>query len=130
VLSFLQLLRRAGKPSRRRAGPRPGGTSAEAPGRFSGGEAAPGGQSPQATQGVLACIINFSGQTAPDLPGRAAAGGPVAGDRQHRRFGYGGSGVGNLGSVEAVPEPWHGQPASAVMTLPPMGALWLVPDEA
>ena len=43
-------------------------------------------------------------------------------------FGYGGSGVGNLGSVEAVPEPCHGQPASAVMTLPPLGALWLVPE--
>ena len=40
---------------------------------------------------------------------------------------YGGSGVGNLGAVEAVAEPWHGQPASATLTLPPLGVLWLAP---
>jgi 1,4-alpha-glucan branching enzyme len=38
---------------------------------------------------------------------------------------YGGSGVGNLGAVEAVPEPWHGQPASVTLRVPPLGALWL-----
>jgi 1,4-alpha-glucan branching enzyme len=38
---------------------------------------------------------------------------------------YGGSGVGNMGVVEAVPESWHGQPASAVIRVPPLGALWL-----
>jgi 1,4-alpha-glucan branching enzyme len=38
---------------------------------------------------------------------------------------YAGSGVGNLGSVEAVDESWHGQPASATITVPPLGALWL-----
>jgi 1,4-alpha-glucan branching enzyme len=38
---------------------------------------------------------------------------------------YGGSGVGNLGAVEAVDEPWHGQPASATLRVPPLGALWL-----
>src|SRR5262249_23697808 len=32
---------------------------------------------------------------------------------------YGGSGIGNLGAVEAVAEPWHGQPCSATLTLPP-----------
>ena len=42
--------------------------------------------------------------------------------------GYRGSGVGNLGSFEAVAEPWHGQPASAVITLPPLGVLWLAPE--
>ncbi|SDH30039.1 1,4-alpha-glucan branching enzyme [Leifsonia sp. 98AMF] len=40
---------------------------------------------------------------------------------------YGGSGVGNLGSVTALDEPWMGRPASAVLTLPPLGALWLKP---
>ena len=34
---------------------------------------------------------------------------------------YGGSGMGNLGGVEAVAEPWHGQPCSAALTLPPLG---------
>lgn len=40
---------------------------------------------------------------------------------------YGGSGVGNLGSVTALDEPWMGRQASAVLTLPPLGALWLKP---
>jgi len=38
---------------------------------------------------------------------------------------YAGSGVGNLGSVTATEEPWHGQPASAVLRVPPLGVLWL-----
>ena len=41
---------------------------------------------------------------------------------------YGGSDVGNLGAVEPQPIPWHGQPVSAEMTLPPLAAVWLVPD--
>lgn len=41
---------------------------------------------------------------------------------------FGGSGVGNFGVVEAAPEPWGGRPASAEVTLPPLGALWLVRD--
>ena len=32
---------------------------------------------------------------------------------------YFGSGVGNFGGVEAVDEPWHGQPASATLRVPP-----------
>jgi 1,4-alpha-glucan branching enzyme len=42
---------------------------------------------------------------------------------------YGGSDVGNLGGVVAESVPWHGQQHSAPLTLPPLGALWLVPDE-
>src|SRR6266481_5276388 len=38
---------------------------------------------------------------------------------------YGGSGVGNLGGVEAEPVGWHDQPFSASLTLPPLGAVWL-----
>jgi 1,4-alpha-glucan branching enzyme len=41
---------------------------------------------------------------------------------------YGGSGVGNLGGVEAEATPWHDQPFSALLTLPPLGAVWLVPE--
>ena len=43
---------------------------------------------------------------------------------------YGGSGVGNLGGVQAVPEPWHGMPASAEISIPPLGALWFAPEPA
>jgi 1,4-alpha-glucan branching enzyme len=42
---------------------------------------------------------------------------------------YGGSDVGNLGGVRPEPIPWHNQPFSAEITLPPLGAIWLVPDE-
>jgi 1,4-alpha-glucan branching enzyme len=42
---------------------------------------------------------------------------------------YGGSDVGNLGGVVPEPIPWHDQPFSAELTLPPLAALWLVPDE-
>jgi 1,4-alpha-glucan branching enzyme len=41
---------------------------------------------------------------------------------------YGGSDVGNLGVVEPEPLPWHGQPVSAEITLPPLAAVWLVPE--
>jgi len=41
---------------------------------------------------------------------------------------YGGSGVGNLGGVQAEAVPWHDQPFSALLTLPPLGAVWLVPE--
>ena len=40
---------------------------------------------------------------------------------------YGGSNVVN-GAVEAEETPWHDQPFSAEVTLPPLGVIWLVPD--
>jgi len=43
---------------------------------------------------------------------------------------YGGSGVGNLGTVEAEAVPWHDQPFSASVTLPPLGGVWFVPVHA
>jgi 1,4-alpha-glucan branching enzyme len=41
---------------------------------------------------------------------------------------YGGSDVGNLGAIQPEPIPWHDQPFSAEITLPPLAAIWLVPD--
>jgi 1,4-alpha-glucan branching enzyme len=35
-----------------------------------------------------------------------------------------------LGAVEATDEPWHGRPASALMVLPPLAALWFEPEQA
>jgi 1,4-alpha-glucan branching enzyme len=72
----------------------------------------------------LACVANFSA-----VPYDYHLGLPFAGvwrevvntDAEL----YGGSGVGNLGSVTAVPQPHRGQPASATLRLPPLGALWL-----
>jgi 1,4-alpha-glucan branching enzyme len=40
---------------------------------------------------------------------------------------YGGGGIGNAGTLEAERTPWHDQPFSAAVTLPPLGVLWLVP---
>jgi 1,4-alpha-glucan branching enzyme len=42
---------------------------------------------------------------------------------------YGGSDVGNLGGVVPEPIPWHGQPFSAQLTLPPLAAVMLVPED-
>ena len=42
---------------------------------------------------------------------------------------YGGSNAGNDGGVRAAPIPWHGQPHSVLLTLPPLAAVWLTPVE-
>ncbi|MCV2394064.1 1,4-alpha-glucan branching protein GlgB [Actinotalea sp. M2MS4P-6] len=42
---------------------------------------------------------------------------------------YGGWGVGNLGQVEALPQPLHAQGYSASVRLPALGAIVLVPEE-
>jgi 1,4-alpha-glucan branching enzyme len=80
--------------------------------------------------GMIACVANFS--AVPHLDYQLGL--PQAG-RWREVLNtdaaiYGGSGVGNLGGIEALPEPWHGRPASATITLPPMGVLWLTPETA
>ncbi|MCU1508118.1 MAG: glgB [Glaciihabitans sp.] len=73
----------------------------------------------------IAVLMNFSGN--PVGPYRTGL--PVAGDWDEilntDAVEYGGSGVGNLGSVVAVAEPWGGRPASAEVTLPPLAGIWL-----
>jgi len=85
-------------------------------------------QTPDPGAAVMACIANFS--AAPHIDYRVGL--PFAGRWRELintdALVYGGSGVGNLGMVEAVPEPWHGKPASARLTVPPLGVLWLAPD--
>ncbi|MGB0094661.1 MAG: 1,4-alpha-glucan branching protein GlgB [Solirubrobacteraceae bacterium] len=41
---------------------------------------------------------------------------------------YGGGDWGNFGAIEPEPVPWHGQPVSARITLPPLAAVWFGPD--
>jgi len=41
---------------------------------------------------------------------------------------FGGSGMGNLGGVVADDVACHARPASLVLTLPPLAALYLVPE--
>jgi 1,4-alpha-glucan branching enzyme len=42
---------------------------------------------------------------------------------------YGGSDVGNLGGIVADGPPWHEQEQSGELRLPPLGVVWLVPEE-
>ena len=42
---------------------------------------------------------------------------------------YGGSGIGNLGAVDATEHPSHGFPASAEFTLPPLSTLFFTLGE-
>ena len=74
---------------------------------------------------VLACVANFS--AVPHENYRLGL--PYAGRWEEilntDAEGYFGSGVGNFGGVEAIEETWHGQPASALLRVPPLGAVWL-----
>ncbi len=76
---------------------------------------------------MLACVFNFSGSEHT----RYRLGLPHAGAwREVLNTDadiYNGTGIGNYGAVEATDEPWHGRPASAVMVLPPLAALWFEP---
>jgi 1,4-alpha-glucan branching enzyme len=76
----------------------------------------------------VACIANFAGEPHHDY----RIGLPSAGT-WHEVLNtdaeiYSGSGVGNLGAVEAEAVPAHGFEASAVLQLPPAGVLWLTPE--
>jgi 1,4-alpha-glucan branching enzyme len=42
---------------------------------------------------------------------------------------YGGANLGNLGVVHAEEKPWGGESASVELMLPPLGVIWLSPDE-
>jgi len=74
---------------------------------------------------AVAVLINFSGT--PIGPYRVAL--PFAGTWDELlntdAAEYGGSGVGNFGAVQASDTPHDGRPASAELTLPPLGALFL-----
>jgi 1,4-alpha-glucan branching enzyme len=76
---------------------------------------------------ALACIVNFSGGPHEEyrvgLPHGGTWNEVVNTDAEM----YGGSGVGNLGAVVAEEVPWHGRPFSALVRVPPLGALWLRP---
>jgi 1,4-alpha-glucan branching enzyme len=88
----------------------------------------PGGDGDLEGARSIACLANFSGDPHPDY----RIGLPAAGRWREvintDAAEYGGSGVGNFGEIEAVDTPWHGQPASATLILPPLGVLWLAPE--
>lgn len=76
---------------------------------------------------VVACVFNFAGRE----HSRYRLGLPSAGTWREILNSdadiYRGSGIGNLGAVEATSNPCHGRPASATLVLPPLSAIWLEP---
>ncbi|MFE7802977.1 1,4-alpha-glucan branching protein GlgB [Nocardia sp. NPDC057440] len=77
---------------------------------------------------MVACVYNFSGS----VHGEYRVGLPATGRWREilntDAIAYGGSGIGNLGAVTAMEEPWHGRPASATVALAPNSAVWLAPE--
>jgi 1,4-alpha-glucan branching enzyme len=75
----------------------------------------------------LVCVANFAATPQHDY----RVGLPSAGEWREvlntDAESYTGSGVGNLGSVTAVAEERDGQPASASLSVPPLGTVWLSP---
>jgi 1,4-alpha-glucan branching enzyme len=84
-----------------------------------------GGAGPEGRPAVLASVTNFANTVHENY----RIGVPYAGRWEEilntDSDAYSGSGVGNLGGVEAVEESWHGQPASTTLRLPPLGTVWL-----
>jgi 1,4-alpha-glucan branching enzyme len=76
---------------------------------------------------TLACLVNFSPVVRHHWRVPLPVGGAWREVLNTDATEYGGSGVGNLGGVEAVPEPLHGRPFSAAVTLPPLATVWLAP---
>jgi 1,4-alpha-glucan branching enzyme len=77
---------------------------------------------------VVACIVNFAGHPHDGYRVGLPFAGRWAEILNTDSEAYGGSGVGNLGVVDAHPSPWHGQPASVSLRVPPLGALYLAPE--
>ncbi|MGI5273816.1 1,4-alpha-glucan branching protein GlgB [Nonomuraea sp. CA-218870] len=74
---------------------------------------------------AVACVANFSGGTHENYRIGLPYGGRWTEAVNTDAYEYWGSGVGNLGAVEAVEEPWHGLPYSTTLRVPPLGAVWL-----
>ncbi len=74
---------------------------------------------------VIACIANFSPVPHDFYQVGLPYPGPWDEVVNTDAEAYFGSGVGNFGRVEATEEMWHGQPASARLRVPPLGAIWL-----
>ena len=76
---------------------------------------------------LLVCVVNFSAVPHFDYRIGLPEGGRWREVLNTDAQEYGGSGVGNLGGVEADDWEWHGRPFSASISVPPLGAVWLSP---
>jgi 1,4-alpha-glucan branching enzyme len=81
------------------------------------------------TGSPIACVINFAGNPHHGFK----LGLPISGDWDEilntDAEEFGGSGVGNFGRTSANGEGTHGQPYSATISVPPLGALWFKPSK-
>ena len=75
----------------------------------------------------VVCVVNFAGVPHENYRIGLPQAGPWTEVLNTDSGSYGGSGVGNLGTVHAEDVAWHGFPASAALRVPPLGALWLSP---
>jgi 1,4-alpha-glucan branching enzyme len=87
-----------------------------------------GSGAPGSGASTLVCVANFSGGPHDNYKIGLPHGGRWVEVLNTDAGNYGGSGVGNLGAVEAVDEEWHGRPASATIVVPPLAVLWLAPE--
>ena len=78
----------------------------------------------------VACVFNFTPVPRYNYRIGAPAGGKWLEVCNTDAEEYGGSGQGNLGSVEAAPVWYHGHQWSLTLTLPPLGAVFLKPAGA
>ncbi|WP_280268622.1 1,4-alpha-glucan branching protein GlgB [Nocardia wallacei] len=77
---------------------------------------------------TVACVYNFSGTPHRDHRIGLPSPGPWREILNTDATTYGGTGTGNLGSVQATEKPWHERPYSATVTLAPNSAVWLTQD--
>jgi 1,4-alpha-glucan branching enzyme len=77
---------------------------------------------------VLACVCNFAAMPHYGYRIGLPFAGPWTEVLNTDAEIYAGSGTGNLGRVLATGQSWHGRPASAELTIPALGVLWLAPD--
>ncbi|WP_212719553.1 1,4-alpha-glucan branching protein GlgB [Blastococcus sp. CCUG 61487] len=75
---------------------------------------------------AVACVVNFAGNPHHEYRVGLPRPGIWREVLNTDAEGYGGSGVSNYGGVEAVEEPWHGQPYSATVSAPPLGTVWFL----
>jgi 1,4-alpha-glucan branching enzyme len=76
---------------------------------------------------VLVCVANFAAIPHEDYRIGLPRTGPWREVVNTDAESYGGSGVGNMGTVRAENVEWHGRPASAGLRVPPLGVIWLSP---
>ncbi|HEX7715976.1 MAG TPA: alpha amylase C-terminal domain-containing protein, partial [Marmoricola sp.] len=78
--------------------------------------------------GTVAVVINFAGVPHEGYRLALPSGGRWIEALNTDAHDYGGSGVGNMGAVHADATPHHGRPFSAVLTIPPLSGLYLIPE--